>query len=283
MSERLQWWEWEINRKTSWSGVSIKELYSYRDLLFRLVRKEFLSTYQQTLLGPFWTVFQPLLTVITYVLVFHNVIGVSTEGIPAFLYYLTGITLWNLFSDIFLNTSYSFLQSTAIFEKVYFPRIISPLSILLLNFLRFGIQLLLLFLAIIYFYVFRHMDFHLLRVLLIVPVILVTAGLGFGAGLIFSIITVKYKDLLNLLQLFIRLFMFVCPIFYSLAIVPEKLKWLVDLNPLASQFEVFRYAFLGKGIFSTSQILYSAGFMLLLLVSGVLIFNKWSDNLIDVA
>jgi lipopolysaccharide transport system permease protein len=282
MLENTRWWEWEIKTETSWFGISMKELYAYKDLLFRLVRKDFLSSYQQTLLGPFWLMFQPLVTVIIYVLVFHAVIGISTEGIPAFLYYLIGITLWNLFSNILLNTSYAFVQSAHIFEKVYFPRLISPFSILILNLLRFGIQFLLLLLAAGYFYIFKKVDFNPFYLLLTVPVIIITSCLGFGAGLIFSIITVKYKDLLNLLDLFTRLLMFVCPIFYSLAIVPKNVKWLVHLNPLSSQFEMFRYAFLGKGTFHYADVLYSIGFMICLLFAGIAIFNKWSDKLIDV-
>jgi lipopolysaccharide transport system permease protein len=282
MLENTRWWDWEIKTETSWFGISMKELYAYKDLLFRLVRKDFLSSYQQTLLGPFWLMFQPLVTVIIYVLVFHAVIGVSTEGIPAFLYYLIGITLWNLFSNILLNTAYSFMQSAHIFEKVYFPRLISPFSILILNLLRFGIQFLLLLLAAGYFYIFKKVDFNPVDLLLTVPVIIITSCLGFGAGLIFSIITVKYKDLLNLLDLFTRLLMFVCPIFYSLAIVPKNVKWLVHLNPLSSQFEMFRYAFLGKGTFHYVDVLYSIGFMICLLFAGIAIFNKWSDKLIDV-
>lgn len=282
MPEKSEWWDWEIKTGTSWIGVSFRELYAYKDLLFRLVRKDFLSSYQQTLLGPFWIIFQPLLTVITYVIAFHTVIGVSTEGIPAFFYYLTGITLWNLFSDILLNTSYAFLQSASIFEKVYFPRLIAPFSVLLLNLLRFGIQFLLLLLVAVYFYTFKNLEFNLLRILICLPAIIITSGLGFGIGLIFSIITVKYKDLLNLLQLIIRLLMFVCPVFYSLSMVPNKIKWLVNINPLSSQFEMFRYAFLGKGIFNMEQALYSIVFVIFLLFMGIFIFNKWSDKLIDV-
>jgi len=282
MPETSRWWEWEIKTETSWLGVSFRELYSYKDLLFRLVRKDFLSSYHQTLLGPFWIIFQPLLTVITYVIVFHTVINVSTEGIPAFFYYLIGITLWNLFSNTLLNTSYAFLQSASIFEKVYFPRLIAPFSILLLNLLRFGIQVLLLLLVAGYFYIFKHLDFNFIRLLIFIPVIIITAGIGFGAGLIFSIITVKYKDILNLLELFIRLLMFVCPVFYSIALVPEKVKWLVYINPLSSQFELFRFAFLGKGTFDIVQILYAMVFMILLMFTGIFVFNKWSDRLIDV-
>jgi lipopolysaccharide transport system permease protein len=276
-------WDWEIKSETSWLGASFRELFSYKDLLLRLVRKEFLASFQQTLLGPFWVIFQPLLTVLTYMFVFRNLMHLSTEGFPSFLYYLTGITLWNLFSDLFLNTSNTFLQNVAVFSKVYFPRLIAPLSILLLYLLRFGIQLGFLLIAYIYFCFAGNVQFDFFRLLIIIPAIIITAGIGFGAGLIFSILSTKYKDLLGLLQLLIRLLMFVCPIFYSLAVVPNKLKAYVYLNPLSSVFEFFRYAFLGKGQIEAIPFLYSIICMIVLLGGGVLLFNKMGDKLMDVA
>ena len=275
-------WEWEIKPQTSWLGVSLKELYSYKDLLFRLVRKEFLASYQQTLLGPFWVILQPILTVLTYVLVFYKVIGLSTQGVPAFLYYLTGITLWSLFSDIFLATSATFSQNIHVFSKVYFPRIIAPISIMLLHFLRFLIQLLLLIVVLLYYYFTNKVELYPGSIPLIIPAIIITVGIGFGAGLIFSILTAKYKDITSLLQVIVRLLMFVCPIFYSIAMVPENIQWLVNLNPLTSQFELFRYAFLEKGQFTDWQLVYSTIAMIVLVAMGVLWFNKMSDKLIDV-
>lgn len=278
-----QQWEWEIKSQSSWAGVSVKELYSYKDLLFRLVRKEFLASFQQTILGPFWVIFQPLFTVITYVFVFGKVIGLSTEGFPAFLYYLIGISLWGLFSDLFLNISYTFNQNVAVFSKVYFPRLIAPLSVLLLYLLRFGIQFFFLIVAYIYFCATKQAEFNIFRFLLIIPVIIITAGIGFGGGLIFSILSTKYKDLLGVLQMFVRLLMFLCPIFYSLSIVPAKYKTLVYLNPLSAQFEYFRYAFLGRGLITPMSFLYSALAMVLLVIGGILLFNKMGDKLMDVA
>jgi len=275
--------KWEIKPETTWLGSSLKELLSYKDLLIRLVRKEFLTSYQQTLLGPFWVLLQPILSVLTYVLVFNKVIGIPTDGVPSFLFYLIGITLWNLFSELFLSTALTFKQNIAIFSKVYFPRILAPVSTLLLNGLRFLIQLLFLIIVLIYCYFTHKVQLNLSYVFMVVPVIIVTSGIGFGAGLIFSVLTVKYKDLTNLLQLFIRLLMFVCPIFYSLSMVPDKHKWLANLNPLSSQFESFRYAFLGKGYVSRSQFIYSSVFMILILAAGILIFNKMTDKLMDVA
>jgi lipopolysaccharide transport system permease protein len=275
-------WGWEINNKTSWLGVSLKELYHYKDLLLRLVRKEFLSSYQQTLLGPFWVLLQPLLTVLTSLLIFHGVIGVSTEGVPPLLYYLAGITMWNLFSDIFLGTSVTFTQNAQVFNKVYFPRIIVPLSIVLLSGLRFLIQLLLFFVALLCYYLVGDITIQLHAFLIGIPVLIVTAGIGLGAGLIFSIFTAKYRDFLGLIQIILRLLLFVCPIFYPMSIVPHRLQWIMNINPLSVQFELFRFAMLGKGQFTTEQVIYSGISMLVLLGGGMLLFNKTADRLIDV-
>jgi lipopolysaccharide transport system permease protein len=274
--------EWEIRPQTTWLGTSLKELLAYKDLLFRLVRKEFLSSYQQTLLGPFWVLLQPILTVLTSVLIFNKIIGVSTEGIPPVLYYLAGITLWNLFADIFLGTSVTFINNAYIFNKVYFPRIVVPLSIVILTFLRFFIQLVFLILAIFYFHFTGEVALNLSTWILSIPVILMTAGIGLGAGLIFSIITAKYRDLMGLMQLFIRLFMFICPIFYPMSIVPSKLQGLMNLNPLSTQFELYRYAFLGRGHFDSGQVMYSVVTTVLLLGGSLLLFNRMGDKLIDV-
>lgn len=276
-------YEWEIKPQTSWYGTSFKEVAAYRDLLFRLVRKDFLTSYQQTLLGPIWIFLQPLLTVLTYVLVFNRVIGLSTDGIPSFLYYLIGITLWGLFSELFLLVSNSFSINAQVYSKIYFPRIIIPLSLLLVHWLRFLIQLILLFGVLFYFYFFRDLQVTFQNLVITIPVALVTAGIALGSGLIFSIYSAKFKDLLNLIQILIRLFMFICPIFYSLSMVPEKIKWLVNMNPLAAQFELFRYAFVGKAEITAGNILYSVVFMVVVLVVGFFLFNKRNEKLVDIA
>jgi lipopolysaccharide transport system permease protein len=282
MPQKLQDWDWEITKKTSWTGAPFGELAGYKDLLFQLVRKDFLTSYQQTLLGPFWVVIQPLLTVLTYVLVFAKALQFPTAGVPPFLFYLTGITLWSLFSDIFLGTSATFIQNMHVFGKVYFPRLIIPVSVVLLHGLRFLVQLSLLLIVLLYFYFKGDVALHPANLLLSIPAIVVTAGIGLGAGLLFSIITAKYRDLLNIMQLGIRLLMFVCPIFYSLSFAKPEYKWLLQLNPLSSQFELFRHALLGTGEVSGLYLAYSAGIMLLLVTGGILIFNKSGDKLIDV-
>ncbi|HEY9363115.1 MAG TPA: ABC transporter permease [Chitinophagaceae bacterium] len=274
--------QWEIKPQTPWLGASLKELISYKDLLFRLVRKEFLTSYQQTLLGPLWVLIQPILTVLTSVLIFNKIIGIPTDGIPPVLYYLAGITLWNLFADIFSNTSLTFIQNEKVFSKVYFPRIISPVSIVILNLLRFGIQLIFLVLAILYYHFTDQIELHLSTWIISIPVIVFTVFMGLGAGLFFSVITAKYRDLTHLLQLLIRLLMFICPIFYPMSIVSPKYKWLMNLNPLSTQFELYRYAFLGTGNVDVWQIGYSIIATLVLFGGSVLLFNRMSDKLIDV-
>jgi lipopolysaccharide transport system permease protein len=228
-----------------------------------------------------WLIIQPILTVLTYVLIFDKVIGLETQGVPPFLFYLTGITLWSLFSDIFLGTSGTFSQNAHIFSKVYFPRIIAPVAILLLHLLRFLIQLLLLIIVIAYYYLTE--KYHPgSNWLLSVPVIIMTAGTAFGAGLVFSVFTAMYRDLMNLQQLLVRLLMFLCPIFYALSMVPSDKQWLVSLNPLSSFFEVFRFAFIGKGTVSLNELTYSAVWMVVLVTVGILLFNKRGDKLMDV-
>ncbi|PZX50517.1 ABC transporter permease [Algoriphagus chordae] len=275
-------WDWEIRPETPWFSTSLKELFQYKDLIIQLVRKDFLGSYQQTLLGPFWVLLQPLLTVLIYVLVFNKFIGISTGSTPPFLFNLIGITLWGLFSETFLQLSKTFSQNIEIFSKVYFPRVIVAISSLSLQIILFGIQLLLLCCAYSYFAATGIVDFNFARIFLIFPAIVVTAGIAFGGGLIFSVLTAKYRDLLPLLHMLIRLLMFVCPIFYSVAMVPENIQWVVKINPLSSQFELFRYSFLGSGTVEVPELLYSGGFMIIIVLLGTLLFNKMSDRLMDV-
>ncbi|MEO6917203.1 MAG: ABC transporter permease [Chitinophagaceae bacterium] len=282
MSEKQAEWDWEIKTQTTWLGASYKELYAYKDLMFRLVRKDFLTSYQQTLLGPLWVLLQPILTVIIYVLVFYKMLGGKTDGVPPFLYYLIGITLWNLFSDVFINTASTFSQNARIFSKVYFPRIIVPISVMVVHSTRFLIQLLLLVIVLFYYFFMGDVKLHIGGALWALPAVIFTAMIGLGAGLIFSILTAKYRDLLSMVNLMMRLLMFVCPIFYSVQNVNQKYKWLVYLNPLSSPFELFRYSFIGTGEVSLIHLAYSALTTVVLVAAGVLFFNKMGDKLIDV-
>jgi lipopolysaccharide transport system permease protein len=283
MPDKELHWDWEIGNKTSWLGTSFKEVLSYKDLLFRLVRKDILMQHQQTLLGPVWVLLQPLLTVFTFVLVFNKVLQIPTAGIPPLLYYLSGITLWNLFSEILLGTANTFTKNAHVFGKVYFPRIIVPFSAMLLNYFQFFIQFLFLLVAVLYYYFTGQVTVQFFNLFLCIPVIIIVSGIGLGAGLIFSVLTAKYRDLSAFLPIVVRLLMFLCPVFYALSHVPGDVRWVVELNPLSAQFKIFRYALVGIGDFTWPQFIYGAAAMLLLMTAGLLLFNKKGDGLIDVA
>jgi lipopolysaccharide transport system permease protein len=276
-------WEWEINAKTSDWGIKLKELLSYRHLLLSLVRREFLVGYQQTLLGPVWVLFQPIITLVTYVLVFGKLIGVSIGTLPPVLFYFSGIILWNFFQDSFTESSLTFKQNINLFTKVYFPRIVMPVSTVTMHFLRFCIQLVLLILLIVYYVVFKGFHLKLTPGILLFPVAIIGVGLiSLSCGLVFSILTAKYRDLSNTVNLITRLLMFVTPVIYPLASVPGSLHWIVILNPLTSLFELFRLSLLGEGTVSIFHLSYSILFILLMFPTALWIFNKNGSKLIDV-
>ncbi|HEY0677833.1 MAG TPA: ABC transporter permease [Chitinophagaceae bacterium] len=274
--------EWEIKPGTRWFELNLRELFSYKDLLLRLVRRDFLMLYQQTLLGPVWIILQPLLTVFTYILIFDLIIGIPTNGIPPFLFYLTGITIWNLFADIFTGLAGTFVNNINIFSKVYFPRMIIPLATTLLHFSRILIQLLLLIGVILFYYFSGKLVIKPETWILAVIPLLLTGFIALGCGLIFAVFIAKYRDLMNLLQLLVRLLLFVSPVFFAVSLVPERLRWIINLNPLSPLFELFRYALVGEGTFSIPGILYSSCAAIVLLLGGIVLFNKKADTLVDV-
>ncbi len=276
--------DWKIDSKNSYFSLNIKELFSYRHLLSRLVRKEFLINYQQTLLGPLWILFQPLLTLVTYVFVFNKIIGVSIGGrLPPVLFYFSGIVVWNLFNDSFSATSKIFRENQHIFSKVYFPRLIVPLASISTQFLRFIIQLILLIIVLAYFMIFKGFNVTFNYYLLALPVVIFVIGMiSLSMGLIFSVITAKYRDLGNFVDIFIRILMFITPIIYPLSAVRENIRWVVQINPLTPLFELFRLGLLGEGIVSPSLLIYSVAFMIISLLTAILLFNKQGSKLIDV-
>lgn len=276
-------WDWEIGAKTTWWGSSSAELWSYRHLLMGLIRRDFLVSYQQTVLGPLWVLLQPVLTMVTYVLVFRKVVGISTGAVPPVLFYLSGILLWNLFSDTFTGTSTTFRDNAHIFSKVYFPRLIVPLARLGGYLISFGIQFGFLLLTLAYYLLFTVWTFHPSTWLLLIPLIVgVVSILSLALGLLFSVFTGKYRDVSFVVGLGVRLLMFLTPVIYPVQYVASKWLWVIELNPLTSLFELFRWALLGQGFFSVGQLLYSVGFTLILLVGALLTFNKQGDKLIDV-
>lgn len=276
--------EWVIEANSSYFDLNIKELLSYNHLLFRLVRKEFLINYQQTLLGPAWILFQPLLTMITYVFVFNKIIGVSIGGkLPPVLFYFTAIVLWNFFNDSFSAVSKTFRDNIHIFSKVYFPRLIIPFASIATQFFRFLIQLAFLIIILIYFIVFKGFHEKFTLYLLALPLIIfLIAMVSLSMGLIFSVITAKYRDLSNFVDIIIRILLFITPVIYPLSAVKQSIRWIVELNPLTPLFELFRLALLGEGTVSVPQILYSVIFIIFSSVIAILLFNKQGSKLIDV-
>ncbi|WP_164891085.1 ABC transporter permease [Botryobacter ruber] len=276
-------WDWEISNKTSFWSHGVKELWLYRHLLQGMVRRHFLLYYHQTVLGPLWVLLQPILTLVTYMVVFNKLVGISTGGLPPVVFYASGIILWNFFSDSFTGTSSTFRENAEVFAKVYFPRIIMPVSVLSTHFLRFLIQLVMFLLVIVYYSVFQGLTLPFGVWMLAFPfAILFIGAMGLGLGLLFSVVTAKYRDMTNLVALGIRLLLFVTPVIYPLVAIPEKTRWIVQLNPLTPLFELFRLSLLGEGSLTPFQLLYSVLFTVLVLVGAVLFFNKQGDKLIDV-
>ena len=276
-------WQWKITSRTSYRIEDIKALWSYRHFLASLVRREFLLNYQQTILGPFWLIFPPLVTLVTYIFVFNKMVGISTGTIPSVLFYFSGIVLWNFFSDCWSGTSTTFKENAHLFSKVYFPRIIIPVSVVCTHFLRFLLQFVFLLCMVGFYMFFRDFKIVLNFWLLLLPVAILCVGLiGLGMGLIFSVLTAKYRDISNLVSLGVRLLMFVTPVIYPLTSIPKKWRLLVEINPLTSFFEILRKGLLGEGAVSTEMFIYSLIFTIFISFTGLMIFNKQGDKLIDV-
>jgi lipopolysaccharide transport system permease protein len=276
-------WDLVIKPKSSMLDFNLSELWRYRDLLWLFVRRDFVAQYRQTVLGLLWHVIQPIFTTLIFLLVFGRIANIPTDGIePALLFYMAGITVWNYFSACLTNTSNTFVTNAAIFGKVYFPRLVMPLSIVISNMVRFGIQFLLL-LAFMVFYSFKGHPIHISWSWLLIPVLVVLmAGLGLGIGIIVSSLTTKYRDLQILITFAIQLAMYATPIAYPLSFLRNKsYRWLIDINPLTSVVEAFRFALFGKGSLDPTGLLYSAGVTVTSLLIGVLMFNKVEKTFMD--
>jgi lipopolysaccharide transport system permease protein len=278
-------WDLVIKGHTSLFDLNFNDLWRYRDLLLMFVKRDFVSFYKQTVLGPLWFFIQPIFTTLVFTFVFGNLAGISTDGLPQQLFYLTGITSWNYFSDCLTKTSTVFRDNANIFGKVYFPRLIMPLSIVVSNLVRFGVQLLLMVAMMVYFYFFptAGTSFAPSIGLLLFPVlVLLMALLGLGLGLIITAMTTKYRDLTFLVTFGVQLLMYGTTVIYPLSYAREKGygTW-VELNPMTGIIEAFRYAFLGKGEFTLWSIGYSVVVTLVILFLGILIFNKTEKNFVD--
>jgi len=277
-------WDIEITPKGSLFNLPLADIWHYRDLLLLLVRRDFVSFYKQTILGPLWFFVQPLFTTIIYTFVFGNLASIPTDGLPQPLFYLAGITAWNYFADCLVKTSTVFTANANLFGKVYFPRLILPLSIVVSNLIRFGIQMLLFFIIMIIYWI-KGAHFHPTIYLLSFPILIsLMALLGLGLGLIISAMTTKYRDLSFLVAFGVQLMMYLTTVIYPLSVVRSRypsFAWLVEFNPMTSIIEAFRYGFLGQGTIIFSSLAVTTGTTLLILLVGIFIFNKVERNFID--
>jgi lipopolysaccharide transport system permease protein len=282
MKDKHIGWEWEIKPGQGWFHWDLAGIWHYKDLLFRFVRRDLLANYQQTILGPFWIIFQPLLTTLVYFVIFGRIAKVSTDGSPPILFYMPGVIIWSYFSDCLTGTMYTFLNNSAVFSKVYFPRLIVPLSNIIAQSVRLCVQLLLFFILYAIFF-FRHDVMMPSAAALLLPfLVLLTAGFSLGSGLIISIFTAKYRDLDYALQFILRLFMFATPVVYPTSIVPEKYKVLFFLNPLTPVIETFRSAFLTHSPVHAGYLWISALSTLILLLTGLTLFKKLELKVMDI-
>ena len=274
-------WDIEIKPLNKWYEIDFKSIWRYRDLLALFVKRDFVSVYKQTILGPLWFFIQPVLTAVTYTIIFGGFGKISTDNSPKFLFYLAGITLWSYFADCLVKTSETFTANASLFGKVYFPRVIAPLSVIVSNLLKLGVGFLL-FLAVWAYYQLTDPRVDANIYILLTPVlVLIMGGLGLGTGLLISALTTKYRDLKFLVQFGVQLLMFVSAIVFPVSILEGKFKMLILLNPITPIIETFKFAFLGSGHFSWLSIGYSFGCMLALLAIGLVVFNKVEKSFMD--
>ena len=276
-------WLFEISSKKTLFSLNLKEVWAYKDLLFLFVKRDVITLYKQTILGPLWYLIQPLFTSVVFTLVFNNVAGITTGGIPAFLFNLAGITTWNYFKECLVATSDTFKKNEAIFGKVYFPRMIMPMSIVVSNLLKFGIQLIIFIVFYFYFVFIKGDAIHPSKFIVFLPVLIILMGmLGLGLGMIISSMVTKYRDLTFLVSFGIQLLMYVSLVVIPLSLFQEKgIEWLVKYNPMAHVIEMARFMFLNEGTVSLFGIIYTSVISIIVLIFGILIFNKTEKTFID--
>lgn len=274
-------WVTVLSPETRWLDFRLGELWRYRDLVTLFVRRDFLAQYKQTILGPAWHVIQPILTTVTFTIVFGRIARIPTDSLPPFLFYFGGYVIWSYFATTLTKISNTFIANASMFGKVYFPRMAIPVSISISSMISFLIQLAL-FLAFLTYFQLRGARVDPNAWLLAAPVLVVLMGaLGLGFGIIVSSLTTRYRDLSNLVAFGVQLLMYATPIVYPLSEVPENYRLVVLLNPMSSLVEAFRFGFLGAGTVSFGHLAYSAVFTVVVLICGVLLFNRVERNFMD--
>jgi len=276
-------WDLVIRPKEKWLDLHLDDLWRYRDLLWMFVRRDFVSVYKQTILGPIWFLIQPLFTTLVFTIVFGGMAQIPTGGQSPMLFYLAGTTAWNYFAACLIKTSTTFTGNAGIFGKVYFPRLIMPLSIVVSNLIQFVIQFAL-FLGFFAYYSAAGSSIHSdwAGICLLTPILLLIMGLlGLGCGIIVSSLTTKYRDMQFLVAFGIQLLMYGTPVIYGIASIPEKYRPWVQANPMSPVIECFRGIYLGSGTWSAGSLIYSAAFTIVTMLLGILIFHRVEKTFMD--
>ena len=280
MNEPQQQWTETIEANHSLFDLKLKEVWRYKDLVYMFVKRDFISGFKQTILGPIWFFINPILTTLTYLIVFGKIANLPTDGVPQLLFYLVGVTLWNFFSATLTGISSTFTGNAGIFGKVYFPRLVTPISVALSNYMRLGVQFILFLLAWGYFFYQGSVTPNVW--VLMTPVLIIMLSLfALGLGMIFSALTTKYRDMQMLLGFGVSLFMYLTPVIYPISSLKGKYRLLADLNPLSPIFECFKYGWLGSGNFTLVQLSTSAAVIFVILIVGILTFNKVEKTFMD--
>ena len=274
-------WDLVIEPPKGWFDLHLRDLWRYRDLMMLFVRRDFVASYKQTILGPLWHLIQPLLTTLMFTVVFGRIAGLPTDGVPEFLFYMAGTTIWGYFANCLTRTSGTFIANAGIFGKVYFPRMVVPVSTVISQLIAFAIQ----FAFFLFFYGLfwvRSAPIHPNWTVALLPLLLLLmAGMGLGFGVIISSMTTKYRDLQVLVGFGVQLWMYATPVIYPLSTMPEKYRWMIVANPMSAIVETFRYGFFGTGTFSWAYLSYSAGFTVILLLAGMAVFNRVERTFMD--
>lgn len=274
-------WTTRIRPHSSLLDFRLGELWRYRDLIQLFVWRDFVSVYKQTILGPAWHIIQPLLTTLTFTIIFGKIAGLSTDGLPPFVFYMAGTIIWTYFSNCFTKTAGTFVTNASLFGKVYFHRLAIPISVVISNLVAFAIQLGI-FLGFLIYFALKGTAVHPNWHILLTPVlVLMMGGFGLGAGIIVSALTTRYRDLTQLVTFGVQLLMYATPVIYPVSEIPENYRWLVMLNPLSPVVEIFRRAFLGAGTLTLTHLAISFGVMVVVLFAGLLLFNRVERTFMD--
>ena len=276
-----QSWDLIITPRKKWYDLQLRDVWRYRDLISLFVRRDFVAKYKQTILGPLWFLIQPLLTSLVFTVIFGNIAQLPTDDLPQLLFYMSGTVLWNYFSACLVSTSDTFIANANLFGKVYFPRLVMPISVVISNLITFAIQFLFFLAFFLYFFIRQTNVSFTLWALALPYLVFLMAGLGLGFGIIISSLTTKYRDLRYLVSFGVSLWMYGTPVIYPVSSIPEGWQWIANINPVTPIIETFRNGFLGQGNPTWLGLGYSTMFMLLVMVIGVVIFNRVEKTFID--